>query len=56
MNTFVSVKCEGESVKSQTIKNKDSPQWDFKAIFYRKKPDEHINIEVCIFVILLKNM
>lgn len=46
MNVYCTVKCEGEAVKSHMIKNKDNPEWNFKCIFYRKKPDEHINIEV----------
>ncbi|KAI0237153.1 Calpain-5 [Lamellibrachia satsuma] len=38
IDTYVVVKCEGETVKSHWLKNVCDPKWNFKAIFYRKQP------------------
>lgn len=47
MDGYVIVRCEGESVQCTPVKNTDSPQWDFKVIFYRKQPSvKPITIEV----------
>ena len=47
MDARVVVKCEGESVKSFPVPNTDAPEFNFKCIFYRKKPSqEKITIEV----------
>ena len=49
MDSFIIVKCEGESVKSEVRKHTTNPQYDLQCVFYRKRPKkEHIAIEVCI--------
>ena len=40
------VKCEGETVKSVWVKNNLNPEWNIQCIFYRKKPEVPINVEV----------
>ena len=47
MNAYVVIKCEGETVQSLPRASCD-PEWNLKALFYRKKPDtERIVVEVC---------
>lgn len=41
------ISCEGESVRSPTLKNTSKPEWNTSAIFYRKNPvGNPIKIEV----------
>uniref|UniRef100_A0A8C1I960 Calpain 5a n=1 Tax=Cyprinus carpio TaxID=7962 RepID=A0A8C1I960_CYPCA len=43
---YVIISCEGEKVRSLVHKNTQSPDFDVKAVFYRKKPKEPIRIQV----------
>ncbi|CAH1789673.1 unnamed protein product [Owenia fusiformis] len=43
---YVVIKCEGETVKSEWNKETLDPVWNLKTIFYRKKPDIPITVEV----------
>ena len=40
------VKCEEETVKSVWVKNNLNPEWNIQCIFYRRKPDVPITVEV----------
>lgn len=43
----MTVRCEGEYVKSISVPHNLDPVWNLKALFYRKKPDtERVTIEV----------
>ena len=59
MATFVAldaqavVKCEGETVKSVWVKNNLNPEWNIQCIFYRKKPDVPITVEVSITILVI---
>ncbi len=47
VDPYVIVKCEGETVKSFWRRDTQTPEWDFRTIFYRKKPaEEPIYVEV----------
>ena len=47
LDTFVVIKCEGQTLKSSIVKGNDTPEWNFCVILYRKKPDlEPITVEV----------
>lgn len=46
MDPLVVIKGEGESVKSRPIINNRNPELNFKTIFYRKKLDQPITVEV----------
>ncbi|XP_016374016.1 calpain-5-like [Sinocyclocheilus rhinocerous] len=43
---YVIISCEGEKVRSPVHKNTQSPDFDVKAVFYRKKPQEAIRIQI----------
>ncbi len=43
---YVYIKCEGKTARSPHKDNTLNPEWDFQAIFYRKKPQNPIVIEV----------
>ncbi|XP_041089256.1 calpain-5a [Polyodon spathula] len=45
-NLYVIISCEGEKVRSPVHKDCLSPEFDVKALFYRKKPREHIHIQI----------
>lgn len=40
------ISCEGEKVRSPVHKDCLNPEFDVKALFFRKKPREHIHIQV----------
>ncbi len=44
---YVTIKCEGETVKSSVVENSLNPEFNFSAIFYRKDPDKDILVQVC---------
>lgn len=47
IDPYVKILCEGEKVISEKLMKTNSPQWNIKATFYRKKPDtEPITVEV----------
>lgn len=46
---YVIISCEGEKVCSTVHKDTQSPDFDVKAVFYRKKPKEPIRIQVIVF-------
>uniref|UniRef100_A0A8C1TTL0 Calpain 5a n=1 Tax=Cyprinus carpio TaxID=7962 RepID=A0A8C1TTL0_CYPCA len=46
---YVIISCEGQKVRSPVHKNTQSPDFDVKAVFYRKKPKEPIRIQVPIY-------
>ncbi len=46
---YVIISCEGEKVRSAVHKNTQSPDFDVKAVFYRKKQKEPIRIQVPVF-------
>uniref|UniRef100_A0A671SXQ0 Calpain-5-like n=1 Tax=Sinocyclocheilus anshuiensis TaxID=1608454 RepID=A0A671SXQ0_9TELE len=43
---YVIISCEGEKVRSPVHKNTQSPDFDLRAVFYRKKPKEPIRIQI----------
>lgn len=47
ISPYFIISCEGEKVRSSTLKNTTSPEWNTSAIFYRKDPvHKPIKIEV----------
>lgn len=40
------IKCEGDKVRSAVKKGTSTPEYDVKAIFYRKKPGQPITVQV----------
>lgn len=44
---YVIIRCEGEKVRSPVHKGTCSPNFDAKGLFYRKKGNQPICIEVC---------
>jgi len=46
---YVFITCEGSKGRSATVKNSLEPRWDFSVIFYRKKPEKPIKIQVAQF-------
>jgi len=43
---YVYIKCEGYRVKSEPVKSSLDPKWDFSVLFYRKRPDKPIKIQI----------
>lgn len=43
---YVIIRCEGEKVRSPVCKNTRSPNFDAKGLFYRKKANQPIRIEI----------
>ncbi|KAM9359202.1 calpain-5-like [Symphorus nematophorus] len=43
---YVIIRCEGEKVRSPVCKNTRSPAFDTKGLFYRKKANQPISIEI----------
>jgi len=43
---YVYLKCEGYKQTSQIVNNSLEPKWDFSVIFYRKKPEKPIKIQI----------
>ncbi|KAL8575833.1 hypothetical protein ACOMHN_014838 [Nucella lapillus] len=43
---FINIKCEGEKVTSAWFSDTQSPGFNFAAVFYRKKPEIPITVEV----------
>jgi len=43
---YVYITCEGSKGRSATVKNSLEPKWDFSVIFYRKKPEKPIKIQI----------
>jgi len=55
ISPYFIISCEGEKVRSSTLKNTTSPEWNTSAIFYRKDPvHKPIKIEVCVIMILIE--
>ncbi|XP_045183793.2 calpain-5-like isoform X2 [Mercenaria mercenaria] len=47
IDPYIKIFCEGEKVISEKLVKTNSPQWNIKATFYRKKPDtEPITVEI----------
>lgn len=46
INPYVIIRGEDDTVKSFWFKDELNPQWNCKAIFYRKKIDQPIIVEV----------
>ena len=47
------LKCEGETSRSPTIPNNTNPAWEFQEIFYQKRPQDPIVVEVGVGIHLL---
>ena len=47
--------CEGEKVVSEKLMKTNTPNWNIKATFYRKKPDEPILVEVSTSLYSIEN-
>lgn len=45
-NSYVIIKSEGDKVRSAVQKGTSTPEYDVKAIFYRKKPSQPITVQV----------
>jgi len=43
---YVYIKCEGYKRKSEAVKNSQEPKWDFSVLFYRKKPEKPIKLQI----------
>ncbi|KAM9317872.1 calpain-5-like [Pholidichthys leucotaenia] len=43
---YVIIRCEGEKVRSMVRKNTCSPVFDTKGVFYRKKKDQPISVQI----------
>ena len=43
-DSYVLVKCEGRSYKSEIVKDSQEPEWNFSVILYRYKPDVGIKV------------
>jgi len=43
---YVYIKCEGATAKSEIVKSSLEPKWDFSAVFYRKKPEKPLKIQI----------
>ena len=48
IDPYIKILCEGEKVVSEKLVKNNMPNWNIKATFYRKKPDEPIVVEVSI--------
>ncbi|XP_043933111.1 calpain-5-like [Protopterus annectens] len=50
-DTYVIIRCEGTKIKSRVQKSNSKPDYNLKALFYRKKPKRPIKIQVwsCAF-------
>ena len=43
---YVLIKCEGEKLRSESVKNSLDPEWNFSVILYRHKPATGIKIQI----------
>eukprot|EP00092_Neocalanus_flemingeri_P028100 GFUD01030512.1.p1 GENE.GFUD01030512.1~~GFUD01030512.1.p1 ORF type:complete len:655 (+),score=129.40 GFUD01030512.1:209-2173(+) len=43
---YVYIKCEGYKTRSEMVKSSLDPKWDFSVLFYRKKPEKPIKIQI----------
>ena len=48
-DAYCLIKCEGETVRTDTDRGTADPHWDATAIFYRSRPEKPIVIEVKIY-------
>ncbi|XP_043854878.1 calpain-5 [Dromiciops gliroides] len=52
-DSYVIIKCEGETVRSDVYKRNGTPEYNVKGIFYRKKPEQPIIVQIwnhkCLF-------
>ena len=54
VNAFCTVNCDGGKATAPTRKQQSNPEWNWGALFYRKKPQtKPITFEVVYFVFLL---
>lgn len=51
---YVIIHCEGKKVRSPVHKNTRSPAFNTKGLFYRKKTNRPISIEVCVCVVYVR--
>ncbi|XP_051918360.1 calpain-5-like [Hippocampus zosterae] len=45
-DVYAIIRCEGATVRSQLFKAEGNPQFQLRAIFYRRYPDAHISVEL----------
>ncbi|XP_068611802.1 calpain 5-like [Brachionichthys hirsutus] len=43
---YAVVRCENDSIRSRVLKAGGNPEFNLRAIFYRRRPDTHISIEL----------
>ena len=48
MDAYVVMKAEDDTVRSMWVKDNHNPSFDCNAVFYRKKIDQPIIVEVCV--------
>ena len=46
-DVYAIVRCENDTVRTQVFKATGNPEFNLRAIFYRRRPDAHVSIEVC---------
>ncbi|XP_060032711.1 calpain-5 isoform X4 [Erinaceus europaeus] len=51
-NSYVIIKCEGDSVRSTVQKGTSAPEYDLKGIFYRKKLGQPITVQIWNYRVL----
>lgn len=45
-NSYVIIKCEGDKVRSIVQKGTSNPEYNVRGVFYRKKPDQPITVQI----------
>lgn len=45
-NSYVIIKCEGDKVRSTVQRGTSNPEYNVRGVFYRKKPDQPITVQV----------
>lgn len=45
-DVYAVVRCETDAIRSRVFKAEGNPEFNLRAIFYRRYPDAHISIEV----------
>ncbi|XP_036404357.1 calpain-5-like [Megalops cyprinoides] len=45
-DVYATIRCEDETIRTRVFKEDSNPEFNTKAIFYRRQPDTHISIEL----------
>ena len=52
VNPFCIVKCEGETLKTNIVRDSTTPMWNTKFIFYKKESTEKSPIVIQVFILM----